>query len=171
MLTEGTPRAPEARIRLLVVDDHPVVCEGVSLLVHSSTDIVVTGSARSAEEAVAVARQTRPDVVLLDLRLPDMLASEAVKLLRMAAPRARIVIFTAYAGHKALQAAIEAGVDGCLLKDAADTDLVEAIRRVARGESAEDAGPRADPPGVRGAAPGGHRRDEPGDRRGDRPVP
>ncbi|HEY3240250.1 MAG TPA: response regulator transcription factor, partial [Acidimicrobiia bacterium] len=93
------PRPPEARIRLLVVDDHPVVCEGVSLLVHSSSDIVVTGSARSAEEAVAVARQTRPDVVLLDLRLPDMLASEAVKLLRMAAPKAKIVIFTAYAGH------------------------------------------------------------------------
>jgi two-component system nitrate/nitrite response regulator NarL len=137
---EGTaPRFPEARIRLLVVDDHPVVCEGVSLLVHSSTDIVVTGSARSAEEAVAVARQTRPDVVLLDLRLPDMLASEAVKLLRMAAPRAKIVIFTAYAGHKALKAAMEAGVDGCLLKDAADTDLVEAIRRVARGESVYDA--------------------------------
>ena len=61
MLTEGTsPRPPEARIRLLVVDDHPVVCEGVSLLVHSSTDIVVTGSARSAEEAVAVARQPAP---------------------------------------------------------------------------------------------------------------
>ena len=58
-----------------MVDDHPVVCEGVSLLVHSSSDIVVTGSARSADEAVAVARQTRPDVVLLDLRLPDMLAS------------------------------------------------------------------------------------------------
>ena len=182
----GGPRPPEARIRLLVVDDHPVVCEGVSLLVHSSTDIVVTGSARSAEEAVAVARQTRPDVVLLDLRLPDMLASEAVKLLRMAAPRAKIVIFTAYAGHKALKAAIEAGVDGCLLKDAADTDLVEAIRRVARGESVYDPrlerdsmpgrspkmpGPRADPPGVRGPAPGGDRRDEPRDRRGDRPVP
>ncbi|MFO1533910.1 MAG: response regulator transcription factor, partial [Thermoplasmatota archaeon] len=79
------------------------------------------------------------DVVLLDLRLPDMLASEAVKLLRMAAPRAKIVIFTAYAGHKALKAAMEAGVDGCLLKDAADTDLVEAIRRVARGESVYDA--------------------------------
>src|SRR6267378_2749545 len=93
MLTpESAPtRLPEARIRLLVVDDHPVVCEGVSLLVHSSSDIVVTGSARSAEEAVAVARQTRPDVVLLDLRLPDMLASEAVKLLRMAAPRAKSV--------------------------------------------------------------------------------
>jgi len=140
MLNEGpSPRPPEARIRLLVVDDHPVVCEGVSLLVHSSTDIVVTGSARSAEEAVAVARQTRPDVVLLDLRLPDMLASEAVKLLRMAAPKAKIVIFTAYAGHRALKAAMEAGVDGCLLKDAADTDLVEAIRRVARGESVFDA--------------------------------
>src|SRR6266567_2200371 len=107
----------------MVVDDHPVVCEGVSLLVHSSSDIVVTGSARSADEAVAVARHIRPDVILLDLRLPDMLASEAVQLLRMAAPKAKIVIFTAYAGHRALKAAIDAGVDGCLLKDAAATGL------------------------------------------------
>jgi len=128
----------EARIRLMVVDDHPVVCEGVSLLVHSSSDIVVTGSARSADEAVAVARHIRPDVILLDLRLPDRLASEAVQLLRMAAPKAKIVIFTAYAGHRALKAAIDAGVDGCLLKDAADTDLVDAVRRAARGEAVFD---------------------------------
>ena len=98
-----------------------------------------------------MARQTRPDVLLLDLRLPDMLASEAVKLLRMAAPRAKIVIFTAYAGHRALKAAMEAGVDGCLLKDAADTDLVEAIRRVARGESVYDA--RLDRDSLPGRAP------------------
>ena len=132
------PSALEARIRVLVVDDHPVVCEGVSLLVHTSSDIVVTGSARSAEEGMAVARQTRPDLILLDLRLPDMLASEAVELLRMAAPKAKIVIFTAYAGHRALKAAMEAGVDGCILKDAADTDLVDVIRRVARGERVFD---------------------------------
>jgi len=130
--------ASDARIRVLVVDDHPVVCEGVSLLVHSCSDIVVTGSASSAEEAMTVARHTGPDVILLDLRLPDMLASEAVELLRRAAPRAKIVIFTAYAGHRALRAAIEAGVEGCLLKDAADTDLVDAIRRVARGERVFD---------------------------------
>ena len=120
-------------IRLLIIDDHPVVCEGVALLLRSSPDIIVAGTARTAKEGMAAAREVKPDVILLDLRLPDMLASEAAPLLRAHAPRTKIIIFTAHAGHRALQAAIEAKVDGCLLKDAADADLVAAIRRVAQG--------------------------------------
>jgi two-component system, NarL family, nitrate/nitrite response regulator NarL len=130
-MLEANP--PSGRVRVLVVDDHRVVLEGVALLVKSDPTIAVVGDARSADEAIRVARRVRPDVILLDLRLPDMLATEAVPLLRMAAPQARILLFTAYAGHAAVKAAIDAGVDGCLLKDVSDTELVDAVKRIARG--------------------------------------
>ena len=72
-------------------------------------------------------------MVLLDLRLPDMLGTEMITALRAGAPEAKIVLFTAYADHAALPAALEAGVDGCLLKDSSITDLATALRRVASG--------------------------------------
>lgn len=121
-------------IRVLIVDDHPVVCEGVRLLLAASPDIVIDGSVRTAGAAVEAARTSAPDIVLLDLRLPDMLATEAVALLRTAAPSARIVVFTAHAGHRALRAARAAGIDGCLLKDVGEEDLAGALRRVSAGE-------------------------------------
>jgi two-component system nitrate/nitrite response regulator NarL len=121
-------------IRVLVVDDHPVVRQGVAMLLRSDPQIVLGGEARSAKEGMEAARRLQPDVILLDLRLPDMLGSEAVPLLRMASPQSKVVIFTAYAGHRALKAAMEAGAHSCLRKDAADTDLAAVIKRVARGE-------------------------------------
>lgn len=120
------------RVQVLVVDDHPVVQEGVAILVSSDPDIDIVGRAGSAAAAIQAARDLRPDVILLDLRLPDRLASEAIPLLRMASGGSRIVIFTAYAGHRALRAAIDAGADCCLRKDTAD--LATAIKRAARGE-------------------------------------
>lgn len=108
------------------------------MLVRSETDIVIVGQAASAAAAIEAARQLRPDLILLDLRLPDRLASEAIPLLRMASGGGTIVIFTAYAGHRALQAAVEAGADCCLRKDTAD--LASAIRRAARGERFVDPG-------------------------------
>jgi DNA-binding NarL/FixJ family response regulator len=126
-------------IRILVVDDHPVVRQGVGMLLRADPVLTVVGEARSANQAVALARRLRPDVILLDLRLPDMLASEAIPLLRMASPGTKIIVFTAYAGHRAISAAIEAGADCCLRKDAADVDLAVAIKRVDRGDRFVDA--------------------------------
>lgn len=120
-------------IRVLVVDDHPVVAGGVQLLLRADPSIVVVGSAGSGTEALTAAGELDPDVVLLDLRLPDMLGTEAITALRARAPRARIVLFTAYADHAALPAALAAGVDGCLLKDSSITDLATTLRRVANG--------------------------------------
>jgi DNA-binding NarL/FixJ family response regulator len=77
-------------------------------------------------------------VVLLDLRLPDMLAPEVVSGLRAAAPQARVVVFTAHGDHEGVRAALEAGAVGCLLKDAATIDLVRALRRVLAGERVVD---------------------------------
>ncbi|GAA2785145.1 response regulator transcription factor [Saccharopolyspora taberi] len=120
-------------IRLAVVDDHPVVVDGVRLLLRDDPAIRVVGSASTAADAVRLAARVRPHVILLDLRLPDAMASEIVGPLRSAAPATRIVVFTAYRDHAALQATLDAGVDGCLLKDAGATDLVSAVRQAAHG--------------------------------------
>lgn len=122
-------------VRVLVLDDHPVVARGVALLAMADPRVVVVGDARTADEAAAMARDLKPDVILHDLRLPDMPAPESVQRLRALVPGVKILIFTAHATHPALQVALDAGADGGLLKDASDADLVEAIVRAAAGES------------------------------------
>lgn len=127
-----------APIRLLVVDDHPIVTEGVRLMLGNDPGIDLCGTARTGADGLRLSAELAPDVVLLDLRLPDMLATEIIGRLRSAVPGVRIVLFTAYAEHAALSAALEAGVDGCLLKDAATTDLATAIKQVACGLTITD---------------------------------
>jgi DNA-binding NarL/FixJ family response regulator len=123
---------------VLVVDDHPVVRDGVMLLLRSDPSLVFVGSAESGRAAIERAMELRPDLVLLDLRLPDMLAPEVVIRLRQVHPAGKIVVFTAHADHSGVIAAIEAGANGGLLKDVAGTDLVSALRRVLRGERVVD---------------------------------
>ncbi|WP_027927784.1 response regulator [Amycolatopsis benzoatilytica] len=129
-------------IRVLVVDDHPVVTQGVALLLRSQPNVVLAGSARTGREALEAAAALDPDVVLLDLRLPDMLATEVIRKLRTVRPAARVLLFTAYADHAALPAALEEGVVGCLLKDVSTTDLASAIQDAHRGQTVMD--PRVD---------------------------
>jgi DNA-binding NarL/FixJ family response regulator len=129
-------------IRVVVVDDHPVVLDGVRLLLHDDPAIRVVGGAPDAASAVQLVARTQPHVVLLDLRLPDAVASEIVAPLRQVAPEARIVVFTAYRDHAALRATLDAGVDGCLLKDAGATDLLAAVHQAANGVAIFD--PRVD---------------------------
>ncbi|MDQ1012124.1 two-component system nitrate/nitrite response regulator NarL [Streptomyces sp. V4I23] len=123
----------EKTVKVLVVDDHPVVCDGVRSLVRDAPDLEVVGSARTAREGIALTAQLQPDIVLLDLRLPDMLGSEALPRMLAASRTSRVVIFTAFEDHAALSAALEAGAHGCLLKDVTHTDLVEQLRRIAAG--------------------------------------
>jgi DNA-binding NarL/FixJ family response regulator len=122
-------------VRVLVVDDHPVVHDGVALLVERTRAITIAGYARSGREAIELAEELAPDVVLLDLRLPDMLGSEAVRAIRRRAPGAAVLIFTAHPDHAALDAAREAGAAGMVVKDVTRSDLAEAIGRAARGEA------------------------------------
>ena len=124
--------------RVLVVDDHPVVRDGVALLLRGDPALVVVGSAESGRTALERAPQLSPDLVLLDLRLPDMLAPEVVVGLRELVPAALVVVFTAHGDHHGVQAALDAGAHGALLKDAAAIDLVAALRRVLRGERVTD---------------------------------
>ncbi|MGH9115865.1 MAG: response regulator [Acidimicrobiales bacterium] len=122
-------------ISVLVVDDHPVVAEGVAALVGQSPWIRIVGTACGGREAVEMSGRLQPDVVLLDLCLADMLGSEVTADIAERSPGAAVVIFTAYPEHAALAAAREAGAVGVIVKDARRTDLVDVITRAARGET------------------------------------
>src|SRR5882724_6933879 len=124
--------------KILVVDDHPVVRDGVKLLLRSDPTLVVAGSVESGRAAIPLVRQLQPDIVLLDLRLPDMCVREVIARIRQASATARIVIFTAYTDHTAMKNALDAGADGGLLKDIAGMALSAALRRVLRGEQVVD---------------------------------
>jgi two-component system nitrate/nitrite response regulator NarL len=128
------PPGGQRPVRVLVVDDHPVVHDGVAMLVERTRSVTVAGSARSGREAIELAERLAPDVVLLDLRLPDMLGSEAVRAIRKRAPGAVVLIFTAHPDHAAVDAAREAGAAGLVVKDVTRADLAEVIARAARKE-------------------------------------
>lgn len=134
---------PGPTIDVYVIDDHPLVGGGVEVLLRDEADIRVVGAAATVRVALAQLPTLCPDVVLLDMRMPAGLGSEAVADLRRAAPRTRIVVFTAYPEHPAIDNALAAGARGALLKDAGTGDLVAGIRRIAAGEVVVD--PRLDP--------------------------
>jgi two-component system, NarL family, nitrate/nitrite response regulator NarL len=131
----GPGVSPVSRtISVLVVDDHPVVLDGVRHLVDSTPWIALAAYARTGREAINLAGQTQPDVILLDLRLPDMLGPEVIRGIQRVAGDARIILFTAYPDHAAVEPALAAGAKAVVLKDADRADLVDTIRRVATDE-------------------------------------
>lgn len=125
----------EKVIRVLVADDHPVVREGLSAIVDAEDDILVVGEAWNGEEAVRLAHQLHPDVVLMDLKMPNMDGVEAIQRIRAEVPETYVLILTTYADDDYIEAGIRAGARGYLLKDAPPDELVRAIRVVSRGES------------------------------------
>ncbi|KFZ77595.1 LuxR family transcriptional regulator [Amycolatopsis sp. MJM2582] len=131
----GTVPSP---VTVLVVDDHPVVRDGVSLLLRYDPAMTVVGSAETGRSAIRRAGELKPALILLDLRLPDMLAPEVIAELRRVHPAGRIVVFTAHGDHQGVRAALDSGAHGCLLKDVAGTDLVAALRQVLKGERVVD---------------------------------
>jgi DNA-binding NarL/FixJ family response regulator len=120
-------------IRVLVVDDHRIVREGLALIVQREPDIEVVGTAASGEEAVAAFLELRPDVVLMDLQLPVMSGVEAIRSIREADPDARIVVLTMYDGDEDIHRAIHAGAATYLLKDSLSHDLIRTVRSVHAG--------------------------------------
>jgi DNA-binding NarL/FixJ family response regulator len=122
-------------IRVLIVDDHPVVREGVRAMLAAEPDIEVAGQAGSGAEAVAFAREQPCDVVLMDLRMPGTDGVAATSQILATDPAARVVVLTTYETDADILRAVEAGAAGYLLKDAPPADVANAIRAAARGET------------------------------------
>ena len=117
------------------MDDHPIVREGLVSIVNAEDDLDVIGQAANGKQAVEFALEHRPDVVLMDLRMPVMDGVEAIRRLHDQAPDSRLVVLTTYDTDELVYDAIRAGARGYLLKDVASSDLTEAIRTVHRGGS------------------------------------
>ena len=122
-------------IRILIVDDHPVVRAGLQGMLAAQPDFAVVGEATTGVEAVAQAARLHPDVVLMDLRLPELDGVTATAQLRAAHRDVRVLILTTYDSDTDILRAIEAGAIGYLLKDTPRDDLFRAIRAAARGEA------------------------------------
>ena len=126
--------AEPTRIRVLSIDDHPLLRQGIGALVDAQPDMLLVGQAATGQEGVEQFRAQRPDVTLLDLRLPDMSGIDALRAIRGEFPEARVVMLTTFEGDVEMQRALEAGARGYLLKTMPPAELVEAIRQVHAGK-------------------------------------
>jgi DNA-binding NarL/FixJ family response regulator len=122
-------------IRVLIADDHPVVRAGLQGMLLGQPDIQVVGEAVTGAEAIAMTEQLRPNVVLMDLRMPEMDGVSATVRIRERQPQIHILVLTTYDGDADILRAVEAGATGYLLKDSPRDDLFRAIRAAAKGES------------------------------------
>lgn len=121
-------------IRIISVDDHQLLREGIAAVLEGQPDMVLIGQASSGREAIESFRQHRPDVMLMDLRMPDMSGIEAIGAIRKEFPDARIIVLTTYAGDVQAAAALKAGASGYLLKNLVRKELLETIRLVHAGK-------------------------------------
>lgn len=123
----------DRKIRVLVVDDHPVLRDGLAAALQNQADMEMVGEARNGEEAVERFRALRPDVTLMDLQMPGMNGVDAITAIRAEHPDARIIVLTTYTGDAQAVRALKAGAAGYLLKSSLRTELMDAIRDVHRG--------------------------------------
>ncbi|HET9448072.1 MAG TPA: response regulator transcription factor [Steroidobacteraceae bacterium] len=121
-------------IRVLIVDDHPLLREGVTAVLQEESDIAVVAEATRGAEAIELFRQHRPDVTLMDLRMPDMSGTAAIAAIRAEFPNARIVVLTSYAGDAHAVNALKAGASAYLLKSMLRKELLDTIRAVHAGK-------------------------------------
>jgi DNA-binding NarL/FixJ family response regulator len=121
-------------IRVLTVDDHQLLREGIAAVIENQEDMTLVAQASNGREAVESFRRLRPDVTLMDLRMPDMSGIEAIAAIRREFPDARIVVLTTYAGDAQAAAALKAGAVGYLLKNLVRKELLETIRAVHSGK-------------------------------------
>jgi DNA-binding NarL/FixJ family response regulator len=131
MVTSG--QAGPASIRVLIVDDHAVVREGIAALLGRQPDMMAVGEASDGDEAVALFRELAPDVTLMDIQLGRMGGIEAIEQIRRTSPDARILVLTTYPGDAQVVRAIRAGAAGYLLKNCIRKELLDAIRAVHAG--------------------------------------
>jgi DNA-binding NarL/FixJ family response regulator len=123
-----------AKIRVLCVDDHPIVREGVAAIINLQPDMILAGSAATGGEALARFAELSPDVALVDLRLPDMTGFELIKKMRDQSPNARIIVLSSHEGDVDIQRALEAGAQGYVVKGIVRDELLDIIRSVHAGK-------------------------------------
>ena len=134
MTPTATIETATTPIRVLCADDHPLVRKGIASILSNETDVVLVGEAGGGQEAVDLFRKLKPDVVLMDLRMPEMNGIEATRIIRAEAPETKIIALTSYDGDQDIYRAIEAGVRGYILKEMVHTEVLRAIRTVHAGK-------------------------------------
>jgi DNA-binding NarL/FixJ family response regulator len=129
------PEAKEHPLRLLIAEDHVVVRQALRVMLEMEPDLEVVGEAPNGEQALSLAHELKPDLVLMDIRMEGMDGVEATRRLRQELPHVGVLVLTGYGEDAVLLKAVEAGAHGFLLKDASAAEVKEAIQRVVRGES------------------------------------
>jgi len=124
----------DRQIRVLVVDDHPMIRAGLFASIDPETDMTVIASGSNGAEGVELFRQHRPDITLMDLKMPVMGGVEAIRAIRSGCPSAKIIVLSTYQGDEDIFRALDAGATTYLLKDTLGKDLLRVIREVSRGE-------------------------------------
>jgi NarL family two-component system response regulator LiaR len=137
MVAPGAASSGE-KISVIIVDDHAIVRQGLRTYLDLQPDIEVVGEAANGSEAIALARETLPDIVLMDLVMPNTDGVEATRAITVLSPSTRVIVLTSFSEDEKVFASIKAGAQGYLMKDVLPAELVRAIRTVHRGEAQLD---------------------------------